>query len=111
MKESRREDRPIDQLLAAARRGDVEALGQLLLSYRQYLVFLTRTQLHHHLQGKADPSDLVQEACLVAHEKLRDFRGRSTEEFASWLRSILSNILAMHVRRYFGTRKRVGVPS
>ncbi|TWU48513.1 ECF RNA polymerase sigma-E factor [Rubripirellula tenax] len=58
------------------------------------------------MQGKADPADVVQEVCLAASDSFEDFRGNSTEEFASWLRGILSNVLAMQVRRYLGTQKR-----
>ncbi|TWU57731.1 sigma-70 family RNA polymerase sigma factor [Rubripirellula reticaptiva] len=96
----------IEQLLASARDGNADALGELLLSYRKYLVFLARTGLHNHMQGKADPSDLAQEVCLAAHGSIEEFRGESAEEFAGWLRGILSNILSMHVRRYLGTQKR-----
>ncbi|MFK8111214.1 MAG: sigma-70 family RNA polymerase sigma factor [Rubripirellula sp.] len=97
---------PIQDLLDAARSGDGEALGELLLSYRKYVVFLARTGLHHHMQGKADPSDLAQEVCLAAYASISDFRGRTAEEFAGWLRGILSNILAMHIRKFLGTQKR-----
>ncbi|MEM9657614.1 MAG: sigma-70 family RNA polymerase sigma factor [Planctomycetota bacterium] len=96
----------MERLIDAARRGDGEALGELLQSYRRYLVFLARAGLHHHLQGKADPSDIAQEACLAAHGSIGEFRGRSTEEFAAWLRGILANTLAMHVRKFLGTAKR-----
>jgi RNA polymerase sigma-70 factor, ECF subfamily len=99
-------DAAVERLLVAARDGDREALGELLARYRQYLVFLTRTQLHHHMRGKADPSDLAQEACLAAHAAISDFRGRSADEFAAWLRGILSNVLAMQLRKYLGTQKR-----
>ncbi len=58
------------------------------------------------MQGKADPSDLAQEVCLAAQGNIGDFRGQTAEEFAAWLRGILSNILAMHVRKYLGTQKR-----
>ncbi|MCS7471663.1 sigma-70 family RNA polymerase sigma factor [Stieleria sp. ICT_E10.1] len=94
------------RLIAAAQAGDRDALGELLNHYRKYLVFLARTGLHHHLQGKADPSDIAQEVCLAAHGNIADFQGESAEEFAGWLRGILSNLLAMHVRRFLGTQKR-----
>jgi RNA polymerase sigma-70 factor, ECF subfamily len=58
------------------------------------------------MQGKADPADYVQEVCLAASDSFVDFRGQSAEEFAGWLRGILSNVLAMHVRKYLGTQKR-----
>jgi RNA polymerase sigma-70 factor (ECF subfamily) len=95
-----------ERLIDAARAGDGEALGELLTSYRKYVIFLARTQLHHHLQGKADPSDVAQEVFLAAHGNIADFRGESAAEFGAWLRGILSNTLAMHVRKFLGTQKR-----
>ena len=68
--------------------------------------FLARSGLHQHVRGKADPSDIAQEVCLAAHGSLQNFRGESAEQFASWLRGILTNTLAMHLRRYIGTDKR-----
>ncbi|MCA9142264.1 MAG: sigma-70 family RNA polymerase sigma factor [Planctomycetales bacterium] len=95
-----------ERLIDAAREGDGEALGELLSSYRKYVVFLARTQLHQHMQGKADPSDVAQEVFMAAHGNIADFRGTSAEEFAAWLRGILTNTLAMHVRKFLGTQKR-----
>ncbi len=94
------------RLIEAARDGDGDALGELLTRYRKYLVFLARSGLHERVQAKADPSDIAQEVCLAAHGSIRDFRGESTEQFAAWLRGILTNTLAMHIRRYLGTEKR-----
>lgn len=96
----------LESLIAMAKAGDPAALGELLARYRKYLVFLARSQLHHHLQAKADPSDLAQEVCLAAHDGIADFQGKSTEDFAAWLRGILTNAIAMQVRRYLGTKKR-----
>ncbi len=95
-----------DDRLRLARAGDRHALGELLQSYRKYLMFLARSGLHQQMQGKADPADLVQEVCLAASDCFSEFRGQSAEEFAGWLRGILSNVLAMQVRRYLGTQKR-----
>ncbi|MEM6471193.1 MAG: sigma-70 family RNA polymerase sigma factor [Planctomycetota bacterium] len=100
------ESREVDSLISAARLGDAEALGELLSRYRRYLVFLARSGLHRHMQAKADPSDIAQEVCLAAHGNIGDFQGQNADQFASWLRGILSNTLAMHVRRYLGTGKR-----
>ena len=96
----------VTRLIASAQRGDGDALGELLESYRSYVVFLARSGLHQHMRGKADPSDLAQEVCLAAHGNIADFRGETAEEFAGWLRGILTNLLAMHVRKFLGTQKR-----
>ena len=94
------------QLLSQAITGDRESLGQILTRHRSYLKMLASAQIHQRLQGKADPSDLVQETCLEAHKQIGTFRGSSNAEFAGWLRGILANLLAKHFRHYFGTQQR-----
>lgn len=96
----------LELLIDTARKGSSEALGELFSSYRKYVVFLARTQLHHHMQAKADPSDIAQDVFVAVQGSIAEFRGRSAEEFATWLRGILSHILSMHVRKYLGTQKR-----
>lgn len=95
-----------ERLIEAARVGDGDALGELLAAYRKYIVFLARSGLHHHMQAKADPSDVAQEVFLAAHNNIANFQGQTGEQFAAWLRGILGNTLAMHVRKYLGTTKR-----
>lgn len=92
--------------LSLAINGDREALGRLLMAHRSYLTVLARSQIHRQLQGKADASDIVQETCLAAHNQLPNFRGSTPSEFAGWLRGILANQLAQHVRHYWGTQRR-----
>ncbi len=96
----------LDLLISQARAGDIHALGELLIRYRRYVIFLARSQVHHHIQAKLDPSDVAQEVCLAAQENIQQFKGGTAEEFAGWLRGILTNILAMQVRKYLGTQKR-----
>lgn len=92
--------------LSQALEGDRDALGRLLIRYRAYLRMLAQAQIHHKLQGKADASDLVQETCLEAHRSIQAFRGSTSDEFSAWLRGILANLLAKHVRHYLGTQQR-----
>jgi RNA polymerase sigma-70 factor (ECF subfamily) len=93
-------------LLSLAQGGDEEALGKLLSFYRSYLGLLARSQIWRRLQGKADPSDIVQDALVEAHERFDRFRGTTEVEFAAWLRSILAGLIANHVRRFLHTGKR-----
>ena len=96
------------RLIDRARRDEPGALDRLLDSYRNYLRLLARTGLDASLQGKADPSDLVQDALLRAAENFGQFRGASDAELAGWLRQILARCLADFVRRYRTNARRAG---
>jgi RNA polymerase sigma-70 factor (ECF subfamily) len=95
-----------EQLLLQARAGDASALGRLLEQYRNYLGLLARLQVGRRLQGKVDPSDLVQETFLAAHRKFGQFRGPTEADLAGWLRQILASRLAKLMRHYYGTQRR-----
>jgi RNA polymerase sigma-70 factor (ECF subfamily) len=95
-----------EELLCRAKEGDVPALGQLLESYRAYLLVLARVQIGRRLQGKVDAADLVQEAFLGASRDWAQFRGTTEKEFLGWLRGILASLLANLVRHYQGTQRR-----
>jgi hypothetical protein len=53
------EEVPVPRLLQRARRGNSEALGQVLQLYRNYLTILATTQLDRRLRRRVNPSDLV----------------------------------------------------
>jgi RNA polymerase sigma-70 factor (ECF subfamily) len=91
---------PDRRQIARVRRQEPGALGRLLELYRSYLRLLACTGLEASLQGKADPSDLVQEALLKASLHFGQFRGANDAEPAGWLRQILVRCLADLVRRY-----------
>jgi len=84
---------PVPMLLQRARLGSVEALGQVLQLYRNYLTILATTQLDRRLRRRVNPSDLVQDAMLAAHTDFAAFRGGSERELLAWLRQILINCL------------------
>jgi RNA polymerase sigma-70 factor (ECF subfamily) len=96
------------RLIERARHETPGALDRLLDSYRNYLRLLARTGLDVSLQGKADPSDLVQDALFKASQHFGQFRGTTDAELAGWLRQILARCLTDFVRRYRADRRRVG---
>jgi RNA polymerase sigma-70 factor (ECF subfamily) len=96
------------RLIEQARRDEAGTLDRLLDSYRNYLRLLARTGINASLQGKADPSDLVQEALLKAALGFGQFRGSTDAEMAGWLRQILARCLADFVRRFRTEGRRAG---
>jgi len=96
----------LELLLAEAKVGANGALGRLLEHYSQYLTLLARMQIGKRLQGKVDPSDLVQEVFLSVHRQFPQFRGTTEAEFVTWLRRIMAGQFALLLRRYLGTKGR-----
>jgi RNA polymerase sigma-70 factor (ECF subfamily) len=96
------------RLIERARRAEPGALDRLLDAYRNYLRLLARTGIDASLRGKADPSDLVQDALLKAAQNFGQFRGATDAELAGWLRQILARCLANFVRHYRTASRRVG---
>jgi RNA polymerase sigma-70 factor (ECF subfamily) len=101
-------DRPktAEELIAEARSTGDLMLGELFLRYTHYLTLLARVQIGRRLQGKLDPSDIVQETFLQAHSHFPNFRGSSDAEFTVWLRRILASVLSNTIQHYLGTRAR-----
>ena len=65
-----------------------------LEDYREYLCVLARLRLKFWLHDKIDPSDVVQQALLKAHQHRDQFRGQNQVQWRAYLRSILANTVA-----------------
>ena len=93
-------------LVAAARRGSSEALGQALEACRLYLLSIADRQLDEDLRAKGGASDLVQETFLEAQRDFKQFRGSSPDELRAWLRQVLLHNVGAFTRRFRTTSKR-----
>ena len=57
--------------------------------FQGYLRVLARMGLEQGLRGKVDPSDIVQQTLLEAHQSRALFKGTTAAEQVAWLRQIL----------------------
>jgi len=96
----------VSSLIADARSGGPEVLGELLQKYSNYLRLLAITHLDARLRSRVSPSDIVQETNCDAHRDFPKFRGESEGEFVAWLRAILVHNLAHLIERHVLTEKR-----
>jgi RNA polymerase sigma-70 factor (ECF subfamily) len=85
--------------------GGADDVVEEFVRFRSYLRFLARVHLDRRLQAKLDPSDIVQQSLLQAHQARQQFRGATDAERAAWLRQILARNLA-HALRDFQRDKR-----
>jgi len=93
-------------LLEQALRGDADASGRLLESYRPLIRLMVRTRLHTRLQAKVGESDLIQDAMLELHRSFGSFTGKSVEDLVNWLRAVVHNAVNHTMERFVGTAKR-----
>jgi RNA polymerase sigma-70 factor (ECF subfamily) len=95
-----------DQLLQSAASGDDEAAAELLQRHRQRLRSLVRIRLDSRLAGRVDPSDVVQDVLLTAHQRLEAYLRDRPISFYPWLRQITLNRLTDLYRQHFQAGKR-----
>jgi RNA polymerase sigma-70 factor (subfamily 1) len=93
------------QLLSDAARGDRAALDRLLAACEPYLRVLAVARYPARLRPRADPSDLVQETLARAAVRLKQFRGRTPDEWLAWLRQLLDTRAADLARHHRAARR------
>lgn len=99
-------ERNVADLLLQAKKGERQAIGQLLEHFRSYLKLIASHEIGSKLGAKLDASDVVQDTFLDAHRYFENFQGESVTQFTAWLRSVLAGVMANYLRRYLGTKAR-----
>jgi RNA polymerase sigma-70 factor (ECF subfamily) len=95
-----------DRLIERAASGDAAALAELFGRYRKRLRAMVRLRMDRRLQGRLDPSDVLQEAYLDVVQQLPVYRARPDMPFYLWLRLTTGQRLLRLHRQHLGTAGR-----
>ena len=93
-------------LLQQAAQGDTHAPGTLFSRHRDRLRCMVQLRLDRRLQGRLDPSDVLQEAYLEFSRSLNHYLSNPALPFYLWLRMITGRKLHALHRRHLGAHAR-----
>jgi RNA polymerase sigma-70 factor (ECF subfamily) len=94
------------RLLQRAAAGCAEDWGALLARHQERLRRMVALRLDRRLQGRIDPSDVIQEAYLEAWGRLADYLREPPMPFYLWLRFLAGQKLVTLHRHHLGTERR-----
>jgi RNA polymerase sigma-70 factor (ECF subfamily) len=96
----------VTDLLRRAGAGDAEALGRLFSLHRERLRRMVKLRLDDRLQGRLDPSDVLQETYLEFAQSLEKYLRNPAIPLFLWLRLLTGRKLQALHRRHLGTQLR-----
>jgi RNA polymerase sigma-70 factor (ECF subfamily) len=96
----------LSALIQRAGQGDESAAAELFAQHRERLRRMVQLRLDRRLQGRVDPSDVMQEAYLDIARKLPEFAQKESMPFFLWLRLVVSERLLRVHRQHLGTAMR-----
>jgi len=94
------------ELIQRAGQGDTKGLEALLQRYRVRLRRMIKLRLDRRLQGRVDPSDVIQEAYLEVSRQLAEYLRNPSMPFFLWLRLVTGQKLALVHRQHLGVQAR-----
>ncbi len=92
--------------LERAAAGDTDSWRSLLAEHHERLRRMVAARMDPRLQGRLDPSDVLQEAYLEAAGQIEDYLRDSTVPFFVWLRGLAASRLARLHRHHLGAQRR-----
>jgi len=87
-------------------RGDREALAELFSIYRPRLWRMVNFRLHPKLHGRVDADDVLQDAWIMAVDRIDYFLRDASHSSFIWFRMIVNQTLVELHRRHLGAEKR-----
>jgi RNA polymerase sigma-70 factor (ECF subfamily) len=86
--------------------GDAQAAAELFARYRDRLRRMVRLRMDRRLQGRIDPSDVLQEAFLDVAQRSAEYAAQPTMPPYLWLRFLTGQrLMALH-RQHLGAKMR-----
>src|SRR5690242_16284851 len=95
-----------ERLLQRAGQGDPAARQELLCRHRDRLRRMVALRLDRRLAARVDPSDIVQEALVQAHQNLADYLRDRPLPFYAWLRQFAWERVAKQYERHVRAQRR-----
>ena len=94
------------ELLAQAKKGDADAVDQLLAKHREPIRRMIDLRLDPAIVQRLDASDVVQEVLIEASRRLKEYLKAPPMPFHLWLRHIAKDHLIDAHRRHHQAQKR-----
>jgi RNA polymerase sigma-70 factor (ECF subfamily) len=97
----------MSDILNRAAEGDLAPWGELLQRLRDRLRRMVVLRLDSRLQGRVDPSDVIQEAFIDATRRVGDYAAETSPmPFYLWLRFLVGQAILEQHRRHLGALAR-----
>ena len=93
-------------LLERALGGDRGALAELFERHRGRLEQMVRLRLDRRLQGRLDPADVLQDACLDVARRFKEYAADPALPFFLWIRFLTGQRLVDLHRHHLGAKMR-----
>ena len=96
----------VEELVKHAAAGDPGSWAELIKRYRSRLRRMVSFRMDPRLQGRVDPSDVVQDVFLEAWQHLGSYVSEPNTPFFLWLRAVAGHTLGDLHRQHLGARMR-----
>jgi RNA polymerase sigma-70 factor (ECF subfamily) len=94
------------RLIERAKAGDTAALNEIFSRHRERLRRMVELRLDRRLQGRVDPSDVIQDSYLEAAQRLEEYLADPKFPLFLWLRLVVGDRLRKVHREHLGTQMR-----